>query len=146
MMGKLGFDLPIHDLSSSDLAFCQEVIKNYNGVKDVIWHGDQYRLQSPWTHDVASLLYINPEKTHGVAFNYLVNSRYGAGSHTPIRWKGLDSMRNYRIREINLYPGTETVLKGTQVFSGEFLMTVGYNPMVDASRSSVILEAEAEEK
>ena len=146
MMGKLGFDLPVHDLSPSDLAFCQEAIKNYNGVKDIIWHGDQYRLQSPWIHDVASLLYINPEKTHGVAFNYLVNSRYGAGSHTPIRWKGLDSTRNYRIREINLYPGTETVLKGTQVFSGEFLMTVGYNPMVDASRSSVILEAEAEEK
>ncbi|WP_225974574.1 alpha-galactosidase [Arachidicoccus ginsenosidivorans] len=143
MMGKMGFDIPVHDLSAPDLNFCQASVVNYNKIKDIIWHGDQYRLQSPWTNDVASLMYVDRDKMHGVIFNYLVNARYGSGSHTPIKWKGLDPNRKYRIREINLYPGTTSTLKGDDVLSGDFLMTIGYNPKVDASRSSVILVADA---
>ncbi|WP_224071478.1 alpha-galactosidase [Arachidicoccus terrestris] len=143
MMGKLGFDIPVHDLSAPDLAFCQSSVRNYNKVKNVIWHGDQYRLQSPWTHDVASLLYVDRNKLHAVIFNYLVNQRYASGSHTPIRWKGLDPDRTYRIEEINLYPGTQSSITGNQIYTGEFLMTVGFNPNVDAARSSVVLVAQA---
>ena len=143
MMGKLGFDIPVHELDSRDLAFCQQSVKNYDKMKGVIWHGDQYRLQSPWAADVASLMYVDTSRQHAVIFNYLVNNRYGAGSHTPIRLKGLDPARNYRIQETNLYPGTVSALKGDLVFSGEFLMTIGLNPLVDAKRSSVILTAEA---
>lgn len=145
MMGKLGFDIPVHDLSASDLAFCQESVKNYDKIKQLVWHGDQYRLQSPWTHDAASILYVDSLKSHAVVFNYLVSNRYSAGSHLPIRWKGLDASRQYKIREINLYTGTKSALgsEHDHIYSGAFLMTIGFNPMIDASRSSVILVADA---
>lgn len=143
MMGKLGFDIPVHDLSAPDLTFCQASVRSYNTIKEVIWHGDQYRLQSPWTHDVASILYVDQQQKRAVAFSYLVNNRYAAGSHTPILWKGLDPERKYKIQEVNLYPGTHSTFKGDQIFTGEFLMTIGFNPMVDATRPSVILVADA---
>jgi alpha-galactosidase len=44
------------------------------------------------------------------------------------------------VKEINLYPGTESSLQSTSVYSGNFLMTVGINPDVDLERASVLLE------
>lgn len=47
MMGKLGFDINLHDLSADDLKYCQNAIRHYNRLKPVILDGDQYRLVSP---------------------------------------------------------------------------------------------------
>ncbi|WP_316822935.1 alpha-galactosidase [Pedobacter gandavensis] len=143
MMGKLGFDIVVSKLPEQDLKFCQEAIKNYNGLKTIIWKGDQYRLSDPGTSNTASMLYLNEEKTSGVIFNYLVNNRYAANSSLPIPLKGLDPEKQYKIQEINLYPGTSSSLKGTQVFSGDFLNTVGFNPDVNSGRTSVVLKIEA---
>ena len=142
MMGKLGFDIVVSHLSENDLKFCQDAIKNYDAVKTTIWAGDQYRLSDPRTSNLASMLYVNTDKTSGVIFNYLVNNRYGANSSSPVLLKGLDPVKNYKIHEINLYPGTSSTLKGDQVYSGEFLGTVGFNPDVNSGRTSVILKIE----
>ena len=40
MMGKLGFDLNLHDLSAKDLAYCKQAVKNYNRLKPVILDGE----------------------------------------------------------------------------------------------------------
>ncbi|PWG82465.1 alpha-galactosidase [Pararcticibacter amylolyticus] len=142
MMGKLGFDIVVSKLSENDLRFCQEAISNYKSLKDIIWHGDQYRLVSPWESEFASLMYINPERTRGVIFNYLVSSRYGSGSKLPVKLKGLDPARKYRIREINLYPGISSLIEGEKSYSGDFLMKVGFNPQVNSGRTSVVLQFE----
>ena len=44
------------------------------------------------------------------------------------------------IKEINLYPGASSTLKAANVYSGDFLMTGGFNPGVNLKRASVILE------
>ncbi|HYX10322.1 MAG TPA: alpha-galactosidase [Bacteroidales bacterium] len=142
MMGKLGFDIVVDKLNEKDLKFCQNAVKNYDSVKDIIWHGDQYRLSNPFTNDVAAVMYLNKEKSSGVIFNYLVNNRYGAGSKLPIKLTGLNPAKKYRIREINLYPGTKSSLVMNKSYSGDFLMKVGYNPDVLAWRSSVVLKIE----
>jgi alpha-galactosidase len=142
MMGKLGFDIVVSHLTGNDLKFCQEAIQTYNGIKAVIWHGDQYRLANPDESSVASMFYINQEKTSGVIFNYLVNNRYAENSKLPIRLKGLIADKQYRITEINLFPGTKSSLSSLKVFTGDFLMRVGFNPDVNASRTSVILKVE----
>ncbi|OQP68371.1 alpha-galactosidase [Niastella populi] len=144
MMGKLGFDIVVSKLNEKDLKFCQDAIKTYNAVKPIIWQGNQYRLQNPVGNDVAAVLYLNEERTTGVIFNYLVNNRYDAGSSRPIRLKGLDAQKRYRIKELNLYPGTSSTIDDTKTYTGEFLMKVGYNPDVKASRASVVLELKAE--
>jgi alpha-galactosidase len=143
MMGKLGFDIVVNKLNANDLRFCQEALKTYNVYKPVIWQGDQYRLQDPWDNSVAAILYLNAEKNTGILFNYLVNNRYDAGSERPIRMKGLDPQKRYRLKEVNLYPGTTSTI-ADKTYTGEFLMTVGYNPDVKAGRASVLLELKAE--
>jgi alpha-galactosidase len=141
MMGKLGFDIVVSKLSPDQLAFCQQAIKNYGDFSEAIWHGDQYRLQSPWDNDAASLMYVDATKTKGIMFNYLVNNRYHKGTFAPIKLKGLDAGKKYSVKEINLYPGTKSSLKDA-FYSGDFLMTVGINPEVREGRASVVLAIE----
>ncbi|HVV55372.1 MAG TPA: alpha-galactosidase [Mucilaginibacter sp.] len=138
MMGKLGFDIPVSKLSPDELAFCRQAVKNYNAYSEAIWHGEQYRLQSPWDNDAASLVYVDTAKSHAIMFNYLVNNRYGAGTHRPIRLKGLDPGKQYFVKEINLFPGSKPgIAEG--IYSGDFLMKVGINPEVNEGRTSVVV-------
>ncbi len=139
MMGKLGFDIVIGELPDEELRFCQQAVETYDKLKETVWHGDLYRLADPKENDFASLMFVNLEKSEGVVFNYLVNNRYDKKSEDPIRFKGLDTAKNYQIQEVNIYPGTSSPLNSDQVFSGEFLMKIGYNPQVHAGRKSVVL-------
>ena len=142
MMGKLGFDIVVSKLSEKDLQFCQEAIKSYNDVKPLIWQGNQYRLSNPREKSVASVLYLNEGQSAGIIFNYLVNNRYGEGSKFPVLLKGLDAAKKYRIAELNLYPGTKSTIDTATIYSGDFLMKVGFNPDVNLSRTSVVLKIE----
>src|SRR5690606_18505999 len=139
MMGKLGFDIVVDELSAEELQFCQGALNWYDRLKHTIWQGTQYRLQDPWTHDVASLMYVDDTRNEAVVFSYLTGNRYEAGSTVPIRLKGLDAAKKYTVSEINLYPGTKPEVKES-VYSGDFLMQVGINPLVNANRKSVILK------
>lgn len=140
MMGKLGFDIVVSQLPEKDLQFCQQAVVTYKQQSEVIWHGDQYRLQSPWEYDYAAIQYVDSAKRKAIVFNYLVNNRYQAGSTSPLKLKGLDPQKRYSIQEINLYPGTTSTLPANSVYSGDYLMQVGINPDVRARRTSVVLE------
>ncbi|WP_219223450.1 alpha-galactosidase [Pedobacter antarcticus] len=140
MMGKLGFDIVVSKLSANELKFCQNAIKSYDAVKSVIWQGDLYRLADPRVNSIASLVYIDDKKSTGVMFNYLVSNRYGEGSKLPVRLKGLDPNKTYRIKELNIYPETKTSIDETKSYTGDFLMTVGFNPEVNEKRTSVVLQ------
>jgi alpha-galactosidase len=143
MMGKLGFDIVVSKLSGNDLLYCQQAIALYNTIKPVIWQGDQYRLSDPRESNVASVLYVNEQKTKAVVFNYLVNNRYDQGNKSPILFKGLDPVKKYSVKEVNLYPGTNSSLS-SNIYTGEFLMRIGFNPDVHAGRASVVLQVEAQ--
>lgn len=138
MMGKLGFDIVVSKLKPNELVYCQQAVKVYKQFSEAIWHGDQYRLQSPWDNDAASVMYVDAAKSNAIMFNYLVNSRYNAGTHLPIRLKGLDPDKKYAISEVNLYPGTISNITNA-TYSGKYLMTVGVNPEVRDSRPSVLI-------
>lgn len=139
MMGKLGFDIVVSHLNDKDLQFCQEAIKNYNRLKNIIWHGNQYRLSHPRTNDVASMMYVDNNRSKAVVFNYLVNNRYGSGNQLPVRLKGLNPAKKYAVKEINIYPESRNSMQ-EKVYSGDFLMHVGIDPRVNGSRASVVLE------
>jgi alpha-galactosidase len=143
MMGKLGFDIVVSHLDEKDLKFCQDAVVTYNEVKDIIWHGDQYRLADPREGNFAAIQYMDAGQSSGVIFNYLVNNRYDQGSHFPVLLKGLDAKRNYKIKEVNVYPGTSSSIDAEKVYSGEFLMEVGFNPDLKTSRNSVVLKIDA---
>ena len=140
-MGKLGFDIDVNKLDSNDVHFCQQAIKNYDSFKDIVWHGTQYRLASPYENPFASIIYVNDDKTKAIMFTYLHNNRVmETPAERPIQLNGLDAAKKYSIKEINLYPGTTSYLPQDQVYSGDFLMNVGFNPRVSLFRTSVVLE------
>jgi len=143
MMGKLGFDIPVGKLPATDLAYCQDALKLYNEMKSVIWQGDVFRLTDPYTDDCASILYVDSARSSAVLFNYLVNNRYGAGNKLPVRLKGLDPARRYRVQEVNRYPGAAAGREDGKVYSGDYLMKIGLDPQVHADRSSVVIRLTA---
>ncbi len=143
MMGKLGFDLRVNELSANDLLFCQNAVKLYNQIKDVIWHGQQYRLQNPYDYKVSSIGYVNDANDTAIIFNYYMASTATTNINLPIKMIGLDANKKYKIEEINLYPGAHSPIDNTQIYSGDFLMRIGFNPEVNERRSSVMLKITA---
>jgi alpha-galactosidase len=143
-MGKLGFDIRVDELSKEDLAFCKQAIKNYDAFKDIVWHGDVYHLISPLETNLASLMYVSPDKTEAVMFNYLTDWRYTTtATQRPIKLQGLDPAKYYQLTEINLQDGRTSPVSSKKRFSGDFLMNVGVNPHVDNGRTSVVLKISA---
>jgi alpha-galactosidase len=142
-MGKLGFDIQVDKLNAEDLAFAKDAVHNYDGFKDIVWHGTMYRLISPFETNMASLMYVNADKTEGIVFNYLSDWRYtNTATQRPIPLKGLDPGKTYRITEINLMANGKSPINPAQTYSGEFLEKVGINPLVNGSRTSVVLKIE----
>jgi len=142
MMGKMGYDLVVSQLSEKDLLFSQQALKTYKSIQDVVWHGDLYRLLSPQENSFASLMTVSVDKTKAVMFNYLISNRYqGIVTPNPVKLKGLDPAKKYKVTEINLYPDTKSSITNSEAgFTGDFLMSVGFNPALSSSRTSVILE------
>lgn len=140
-MGKMGFDIRVDKLSESELKFCKLAIKNYDGFKNIVWHGDMFRLINPHETNMASVLYVSPDKSEAIMFNYLSDWRYTtSATQRPIRLAGLDPNKTYKVREINLMENQKSSIDSTKTYSGDFLLKVGFNPNVNLQRTSVIIE------
>jgi alpha-galactosidase len=140
-MGKLGFDIVASHLSESDSQFAKEAVSNYNSFKNIVWHGDLFRLVNPHEHPIAALMYVDPSKSKAVVFNYLVNNRQRlTETNKPVRLSGLDPSKKYTVKETNVYPGRKSPIDPMAIYSGDFLMKVGINPEVSLWRASVVLE------
>ena len=140
-MGKLGFDIVAGELIEKDLEFAKQAVKNYNGFKDIVWHGDLFRLVNPHENNIASLMYVGTDKKKAIVFNYLVNNRQQIDTSVlPVKLDGLDANKKYEVKETNIYPGTRSPLAEGKIYPGDFLMKVGINPSVSLRRTSVVLE------
>jgi alpha-galactosidase len=140
-MGKLGFDIVAGHLSESDKLFAKQAVSNYQSFKDIVWHGDMYRLINPHEADIAALMYVNGEKSKAIVFNYLVNNRQRiTDTERPVVLNGLDPQKKYTVKEINLYPGIKSTIPSEKAYTGDFLMKAGINPDITLRRTSVLLE------
>jgi alpha-galactosidase len=144
MMGKMGYDLVVKNLSDDELKFSQMALENYNRLKSIIWYGDMYRLLSPYENPFASLMYVDEKQETAVAFNYVVSNRY-YGNYSPVavKFQGLDPEKHYLVKEINLQEGKNSPIQ-SGVYTGEFLMKNGINPVLRKNRTSVVLELKAQ--
>lgn len=144
MMCKLGFDIKLTDMNRDEAAYCREAVKNYNRLKGVVLDGDQYRLVSPYDGNHTSTMYIAKDKARAVLFAFDLFPRY-AEKMQPVRLQGLEADRMYRVKEINLMPGTRSSLRGNeQLFSGEYLMNVGLQVFTGRKMNSRVIEVVAE--
>lgn len=146
MMGRLGYDIRVEEMTTDELKFSQQAVREYKRLSDVIWHGDLFRLVSPYEGNRAVSMFVNPTQTQAVVFAYNLHLRFNE-EFTRVRLAGLDPARPYRVREINLMPSQKSNLpENNQTYSGDYLMKVGVlasgpNP---ASLTSRVLELTAE--
>ena len=127
MMDKLGYDIRVENFTPQELEFSNEAVKTYKRISDVIWFGDLYRIESPYESNRAVVMYVDENKNKGIVFNYHLNTRR-QDIFNKVLLQGLDPKKNYRIREINLFPGTKSAQPDNEkVFSGSYLMNVGLN-------------------
>ncbi len=140
-MGKLGFDIVASHLSEQDMQFAKEAVSNYHSFKNIVWHGDLFRLVNPHEHDIAALMYVDGLKSKAIVFNYLVNYRQRlVEPQKPLKLDGLDPNKKYSVKEINVYPGSRSPIDSSFIYSGDFLMKVGINTGISLGRTSVVLE------
>ena len=142
MMDKLGYDINVSGFSKDELLFSQQAIANYKRFSQVVHQGDIYRLASPYEGNRAVVMYSNDIKTKAVVFAYGLNSRYRE-IFAPIKLQGLNPLKKYLIKEINLMPNVKSALSANdKVFSGEYLMNIGIetNKNNPDPLTSVVLE------
>lgn len=131
MMGKLGFDINLHDLSADDLKYCQNAIRHYNRLKPVILDGDQYRLVSPYSGNHASTMYVGKDKKSAVVFAFDIFPK-NVEHNTLVKLRGLNLAATYSVKEINRADTSDGEAK---TYSGDYLMKVGL-PLFGTSRLS----------
>ncbi len=143
MMGKLGFDIKLDDLTDDEQAYCRQAIQEYNRLKPVVLEGDLFRLVSPYEGNHTSSMYVDKAKNKAVVFAFDIHPRYG--EHIlPVRLQGLDANKMYHVKEINLMPGAGASMGGNdQNYSGEYLMTVGLGLFTGQDLSSRVIEVTA---
>jgi len=113
-------------------------------LKPVILDGDQYRLVSPYDGNHMAVMYTAPDASKAVLFTYDIHPRFGE-KLLPVKLRGLDAQKMYRVKEINLMPGRKSNLSGNEkIFSGDYLMKIGLNAFTTSQTNSRVIELVAE--
>jgi len=127
MMDKLGYDIRVQNFTADELQFSNEAVKTYKRISDVIWFGDLYRIESPYESNRTVVMYVSENKDKAILFNYHLNTRR-QDIFNRVKLQGLNAGKKYRLKEINLFPGTRSSQPDNdKIFSGEYLMNIGLN-------------------
>ena len=140
MMGKMGYDIRVNEMTEDELKFSKQAVNNYNRLKDLIWKGDLYRLVSPYEEERAVLMYLSKDKRNSILFAYSLHPR-AYNKFSPVRLQGLDPNKNYKVEEINKMPGMRTRFQADgKTFSGDYLVKIGLALPNNGELTSVVIE------
>lgn len=143
MMGKMGYDIQVAHLTDKELKFSQYAVVNYKRISELVWFGNLHRLASPYDENRAVLMYTNETKSKAVLFAYNLNLRFRE-FFNPVKLRGLDETKNYKVEEINLFPDTKSRFSfNGKTFSGDFLMKAGLNVSGSDALTSSVFEITA---
>ena len=146
MMGKMGYDIRVNEMTPEELEFSKEAVRNYNRLKGLIWSGDMYRLISPYEEERAVVMYVSGDQSKSVLFSYALHPRT-MNRFSPVRLQGLDPNKNYKIEEINKMKGERgPAMFGNggsgsgKAYSGDYLMKVGLSLPNNNELTSAVIE------
>ncbi len=141
MSAKLGMDLQPKDMSPEEKEFSKNAIQEYYGIREIVQHGDLYRLLSPYESVRTAMMYVSEDKKDAVVFTYLLDKVINGGNNQVLYLKGLDPEKRYRLNELNKAPNTYswfTPLEGKS-YTGAYLMEYGLRfPMYNQYESKII--------
>lgn len=139
-MCKLGFDIGLHDMAPADKAFCQNALKEYNRLKELVFSPMTYRLVSPYDGEHCVIERVSEDKSHAIVAAYDIHPRFSENIH-PTRLQGLDADARYRVKEICLMPDAHSGMYfNDRVYTGDYLMKVGLKMLTGGELSSRIIE------
>ncbi len=137
LTGAFGVDRDVAKMTAEEKQTITASIALYkNSLRDLIAQGDLYRLESPYEGKRAALDYVAPDRSRAVLFVY----QLGEAAFGPVKPRGLDPAKRYRVRELNLPAGARSRLAlDNQVVDGATLMAGGLaSPLRRAVESAVI--------
>lgn len=124
MSGRLGMEIQPKDMTDAEKEQCRLAISDYKRIRDVVQHGNLYRLQSPYDNKgVASLMYVSDNRDKAVLFWYKTET-FAGQKLPPTVLAGLDPDRSYKITELNPIDVVPLAVEG-KCFSGNLLMSNG---------------------
>jgi len=139
-MCKLGFDIGLHDMAPADKAFCQNALKEYNRLKELVFSPMTYRLVSPYDGEHCVIERVSEDNSHAIVAAYDMHPRFSENIH-PTRLQGLDADARYRVKEICLMPDARSGMYfNDRVYTGDYLMKVGLKMLTGGELSSRIIE------
>ncbi|MDP4290585.1 MAG: alpha-galactosidase [Bacteroidota bacterium] len=138
MSGALGVDMDIRKNTPEERNVLAAGIKLYKeNLREIVQQGDLYRLESPYEGPRASLDYVAVDKSKAVLFIYQLK----AGSPVVLKPRGLDPLRKYRIKEVNLPENESSKLAiDGKVLDGATLMRDGLIPTSKNEFDSMVIE------
>jgi alpha-galactosidase len=146
MMGKMGYDIRVNEMTADELKFSQDAIQTHNRLRDLIWKGDLYRLVSPYEEERAVLMYASEDKSKAILFSYSLHPR-SLNLFSPVKLLGLDASKKYKIEEINKMPGANDFSMFTggfaangKTFSGDYLLKIGLQLPNNSDLTSAVIE------
>ena len=140
MMGKMGYDIRVNEMTADELTFSKQAVQNYNRLKDLVWKGDLYRLVSPYEDDRAVLMYANETKDKAILFAYSLHPR-AFNQYSAVRLQGLDPNKKYKMEEINKMPGLRSWFSSEgKTFSGDYLIKIGLKLPNNGDLTSAVIE------
>ena len=124
MSGRLGMEIQPRNMTQEERDLCRKAIAEYKEIRPVVQFGDIYRLVSPYDgHNMASLMYVAPEKNQAVFYWWKTETFYD--DHLPrVKMAGLDPDKMYKVTELNRIDNVPLKYEGMS-FSGKFLMENG---------------------
>jgi alpha-galactosidase len=139
MSGALGVDMDIRKLSPGDRKALAAGIALYKtDLRELVSQGDLYRLESPYDGPRATLNYVSPDRSRAVLFVYQIKAN---GADQPVKLRGLDPQRHYRLREVNLPQDASCQFaKQGQLLDGAALMSDGLLPPAHKEFDSSVIE------
>jgi alpha-galactosidase len=96
MTGALGLGANLVNWSPAELEAARRHIATYKSIREIVQHGDQYRLASLRQGDWAALQYVATDGKEAVVFVFLHASRFGP-SRRRLRLQGLEPDALYRV-------------------------------------------------
>jgi alpha-galactosidase len=144
MMEKLGFDISLEELQKDEIEFAKLAVANFKRLKKVILEGNLYRLVSPYESNHTSVIYVDDAQSKAVLYAYDIFPRFKEIFHK-VKLQGLDALKQYQVKEINLLPGQVSSLKeNNKVYSGDYLMKFGLDAFTSERMSSKVIEITAQ--
>ena len=142
LTGALGIDRDVARWTPEERAQVAAAVKVYHErIRALTAQGDLYRLESPYDGKRAALDYVSEDRAHAAVFVY----QLGETTFGPVKPRGLDPAKRYRVTEINLAPGTRSRLGvNNQVLSGATLMADGFVSPLRRALESAVIELTAE--